>query len=406
MPLPRLRRILLALYLLVAFGDAAGKWLASTDAFHRVAAPFVRGAAAERLESARRPMGNFEIFRAASRHLVTGEDMYADYPGELQDRYKYSPSFAVLFAPFAWLPSPLALFLWNALNAVLLFVAIERALPLRAALIANAALLLEVLRAMQNAQSNALVAALIILTFVELERDRVWRAAGAAVIGACVKIFPLAALSFAIPRRRVLRTGVAAAAIGAVVLALPLAITSPTTLLAQYSSWHRVEAFDAQQRWFSVMELLHQWLGASWPNWPNWPVQLAGTLLLLAPLAVRRARWGEDRFRVLFLCSVLIYVVIFNHQAERASYVIAFAGAAMWFASEPRTRWRTALLAIAFITLPLMSTLIPVPAALKAPTAMLYRLALPMLSIWIAVQVELWREARTSDRSELPGGES
>ena len=390
-PLPRLRRILLALYLLVAFVDAAGKWVASTDAGNRIVARLVRGSdAAERVESARRPMGNFEIFRAASRHLVSGADMYAHYPDELQDRYKYSPSFAVLFAPFAWLPWPIALFLWNALNGVLLFVAIERVVPPRAALAANALLLLEVLRAMQNAQSNALVAALIILTFAELERRRAWRAAGAAVLGACVKIFPLAALAFAIPRRLVARAGVAAAAIGAAILVLPLALTSPVLLAAQYRSWRAIESVDAQQRWFSVMELLHRWFGAAWPNWP---VQLAGTLVLLAPL-LRRDRWDDARFRRLFLCSTLIFVVIFNHQAERASFVIAMTGAALWFAAEPRAWWRSALFWTAFMTVTLMSTLIPVPAALKSETVMLYRLAAPMLAIWLVMQWELFRDER------------
>jgi cell division protein FtsW (lipid II flippase) len=112
-------------------------------------------------------------------------------------------------------------------------------------------------------------------------------------------------------------------------------------------------------------------------------------LVLLAPLALRRDRWDDDRFRLLYLCSVLLYVVLFNHQAERASYVIAFAGAAMWFAAEPRARWRTALFVVAFITIPLMSTVIPVPAIAKSRTAMLYRLALPCLAIWIAIQWEL-----------------
>jgi cell division protein FtsW (lipid II flippase) len=386
-PLPRLRRILLALYLLTAFADAAGKWLATNETVNRAAMRLLHGsAAAAPLERARRPMGNFEIFRAASRHLLSGEDLYAEYPAELQDRYKYSPTFAVLFAPFAWLPSPLALFLWNALNALVLFMAIERALSARQALVANAFLLPEVLRAMQNAQSNALVAGLIILAFVYLERSRVWRAAAAVVLGACVKIFPLAALSFAIPRRLVVRTGIAAVCWTVGLAVLPLLLTSPDSLIAQYRSWHGVESLDAQQRWFSVMELLHRWLGA---DWPNWPVQLAGTVLLLAPLALRRDQWDDHRFRLRFLCSVLLYVVLFNHQAERASYVIAFAGAAMWFASEPRTRWRTALFVVAFITIPLMSTLIPVPAIMKSPAAMLYRLALPSLAIWIAVQWEL-----------------
>jgi hypothetical protein len=387
-PLPRWRRILLGLYLATAFADAAGKALASTGALSHTIGSGLHPSTAERLERARRPRGNFEIFRAASRHLWTGEDLYAKYPAELQDQFKYSPTFALLFAPLAWLPWPLALFLWSALNAMALFVAIERLLPQRQALLALAFLHLEVLRAMQNAQSNALVAALVIFAFVALERGRVWRAALAIALGACVKIFPLAALTFAIPRRRVWRTGIAAATTGAALLLLPLLVTPPATLVAQYESWRAIEAVDAHHRWFTVMELLHRLSGA---DWPNWPVQLAGTLLLLAPLALRRDRWDEHRFRLLYLCSVLLYVVLFNHQAERASYVIAFTGIAIWFAAEPRTAWRTALFAIAFVTIPLMSTLIPVPAAFKSPTGMLWRLAVPTLVIWAVIQAELWR---------------
>ena len=386
---PRLRRVLLLLYLLAAFGDAAGKAIVATSAGNAMARQLVHGHRAEEaVHRDSRPRGNFEIFRAASRHLFTGRDLYAEYPAEHTDRFKYSPTFALLFAPLAWLPWPLALFLWSALNALALFVAVERLLPGRQALVVQGALLLEVLRAMQNAQSNSLVAALIVLAFVALERGRPWRAALAVVVGACVKIFPLAALTFAIPRRRALRTGSAAAGIGVLMLAAPLLVVTPSALLAQYRSWQGVEQVDAQQRWFSVMELLHRWFGLSWPNWP---VQLAGVVLLLLPLAARRERWTEHRFRLLHLCSVLLFVVLFNHQAERASYVIAFTGAAIWFASEPRAMWRSMLFAIAFVTIPLMSTLIP--GAPSSPTAMLYRLAVPMLAVWGVVQWELWQRA-------------
>jgi hypothetical protein len=387
-PPSRWRRILLALYLLAAFADAAGKALAASADANRFLSRVVHPRSAARVAEARRPHGNFEIFRAASRHLVTGEDLYAHYPGELQDQFKYSPFFALLFAPFAWLPWPVALFLWSALNALVLFVAVERLLPPRAAMLALAALLLEVLRAMQNAQSNALVAGLIILAFVALERGRAWRAAFAIALGASVKIFPLAALAFAIPRRRAVRTGLATALVGVGMLLLPLLVTPGATLAAQYRSWRAIESSDTRERWFSAMELVHRWTGT---DWPNWPVQLVGTLVLLAPLALRRARWDEPGFRLRYLCSVLLYVVLFNHQAERASFVIAFAGMAIWFASESRTAWRTALFGLALLTIPLMSTLIPVPAALRSPTGMLYRLALPTLAIWVAIQMALWR---------------
>ncbi len=390
-PPARGRRILLALYLLAAFGDAAGKALAASPEANRALSRLVHPAATARVAEARRPRGNFEIFRAASRHLVTGEDLYARYPDELQDQFKYSPFFALLFAPFAWLPWPVALFLWSALNALVLFVAVERLLPPRAAMVALAALLPEVLRAMQNAQSNALVAGLIILAFVAVERRRAWRAALAVALGASVKIFPLAALSFAIARGRAIRTGLATATVGVGMLLLPLLVTPPATLVAQYRSWRAIESSDTGERWFSVMELVHRATGT---DWPNWPVQLAGTLVLLAPLALRRARWEDPAFRLRYLCSLLLYVVLFNHQAERASFVIAFAGIAIWFASEPRTVWRTASFGVAFLTIPLMSTLIPVPAVLRSQTAMLLRLAVPTLVVWLQIQRDLW----TGDR--------
>ena len=385
-PLPRLRRVLLGLYIAAALIDAGGKAIAASPAANEAIARLLHGDSAERLREARKPSGNFEIFRGASHHLLSGADMYAEYPDEQQDRFKYSPAFAVLFTPLAYLPWPLALFLWSTLNALVLFAAVERVLPQRAALVALSFLLLEVIRAMQNAQSNALVAGLIMLAWVAFERAQAWRAAAAIALGACVKIFPLAALTFAIPRRVAIRSGAWAAAFGVVLAALPFAVTSPASLAAQYRSWRAVESVDAQQRWFSAMELLHRWTGA---GWPNWPVQAIGTAALLAPLAIRRERWDDPRFRLLYLCSLLMYVVLFNHQAERASYVIAFAGIAVWYAAEPRTTWRAALFGVAFITMPVLSTLVPV-AALRSPTMMLYRLALPTLLVWLAVQRELW----------------
>ena len=400
-PLPRIRRVLLLLYLLVAAGDAIAKALAADPRVNAFAREFVSGRAEAQLDHAVRPSGNFEIFRAASRHLVSGQDLYAEYPAEHTDRYKYSPTFALLFAPFSWMPWPLALFLWSALGALLLFVAVERVLPARQAALVMGLLVLELLRGMQNAQSNALVAALIVLAFGMLERHHVWRAALAVGVGACVKIFPLAALTFAIPRRHAVRTGLAAGVVGAALVLLPLLVASPNELAAQYAWWRNVEAIDVPERWFSAMALVHRVTGGSWPNWP---LQLLGTVVLLVPLALRRERWDDPRFRLLFLCSLLLYVVLFNHQAERAAYVIAFTGATIWFAAEPRARWRTILYGIAALTIPVMSTLIP-GAVLRTPEMMTYRLALPCLAIWLVIQRDLLRPAPGSERARAGSDE-
>ena len=121
-------------------------------------------------------------------------------------------------------------------------------------------------------------------------------------------------------------------------------------------------------------------------------------LVLMAPLALRRERWDDPHFRLLYACSALLFCVLFNHQAERASYVIAFAGATIWYLSAPRPAWHGALYAVAVLTIPVMSTLIP-GAFLRTQTVMLYRLTLPTLAIWWVIQADLFRTRTARDAS-------
>ena len=69
----------------------------------------------------------FPIFRQSYHHLVTGSDLYAMYPAEQgnapADRFKYSPTAALLYGPFAIVPSAFGLLLWNLLTATALFLA-------------------------------------------------------------------------------------------------------------------------------------------------------------------------------------------------------------------------------------------------------------------------------------------
>src|SRR5437016_9096092 len=52
-----------------------------------------------------RHSNNVSIFRSASFNLFAGRDLYAAHPEQHFDFYKYSPTFAVLFAPVAYLRS-------------------------------------------------------------------------------------------------------------------------------------------------------------------------------------------------------------------------------------------------------------------------------------------------------------
>jgi hypothetical protein len=332
---------------------------------------------------------NFLIFRAASHHLLEGRDLYAAYPAEHADFYKYSPTFALLFAPFAFLPPLLGMLLWNALNAGALFVAIGMVLPRRAATAARAIVFLDMLGSLQNVQSNALVAALIVLTFAAYERHHTMLGSLAAVTGAFVKLFPLAGISFAVFHPRKWRVVLAAALSAAALALLPLLVTPPATLLAQYGSWRAISAVDARDRGYTVMQML-AYLRPG--DWPNWPVQLAGVAALLAPVLLQRSRWHEWDRRRLYLCSVLVFCVIFNHKAESPTFVVAVTGAAIWFAAlARRTRWEWALFAFVVVCTILASS-DAMPDVVQRELFDRWRFkTVPLIVLWVELQRRLWR---------------
>ncbi len=228
---------------------------------------------------------NFLIFRSSAAYLRAGSDLYAPHPAAYYDLFKYSPTFALLVAPFAILPAWLGLIVWNGLITAAFVYAVARlyARP------GDRAIVLLVAWfgfnfAVRGAQTNALIAALMILAVLALDRARFGAGAIAVMLGAIIKLFPIAVLPIAFLRRGWLRLVAACIAIGAVAIALPLIIISPSALRYQYLEWQRVESVDALDRGYSVMGMLHDWFGLVLPNWS---VQLAGTVILLAPIIVR-----------------------------------------------------------------------------------------------------------------------
>jgi hypothetical protein len=358
------------------------------------------------------PENNFRILRTASKHLITGQDLYAAYPAIHSDFFKYSPTFAFLWAPFALLPPVPGYMLWAIACVSALYAGITRALrPDRAAL-ALALSWLAVFGDLQRSQSNALCAGLMILGWVALERDHQWRGAGAIAAATFVKLFPLSAAVIALFHKRMLKFGAVLAGVFAVGVALPLLVTSPALLAAQYKSWYAIETHDAAalarygtggaDLYAGIMGQFRVWWGVEWPHWPT---QIAGVVILLAPLVVQRSRFGSRQFRILYLSSILVFCVLFNHQAESPSYSIAMIGTSIWFAVSERVWWRTFLMAASLIIVNVASTdLMPrtwyhawyVPYLVKT---------IPLIPVWLAMQGELLGIIPNRDPSEIAEGD-
>lgn len=295
---------------------------------------------------------NYIIFKQSFFHLIEGKDLYILYPSEHWDLYKYSPTFALFMAPMAILPDYMGLILWNALNAGLLFYAI-RNLPFREDKIKIIILWFifqELLTSIQNSQSNALMAALLILSFNSFENRNVMMASLFIVLGVYIKIFAVvgAALFLLYPQKL--------AFIGycamwfALLLVVPLLVNSPDQLIVQYRSWWRMLSEDLSiSDGLSVMGWLKTWFGIAWSK--NLVV-LTGVILFCLPYA-RIKLYQDLTFRLLFLSSVLIWIVIFNHKAESPTFVIAMCGVGIWHFTQQKSiiNWILVILAFVFTSL-------------------------------------------------------
>jgi hypothetical protein len=337
---------------------------------------------------------NYVIFRQSFYHLAGHQDLYTQYLAEHWDYFRYSPSFALAFGAFAWMPDLPGLLLWNTLNVAVLFLGwmvlpVERVSDENGVRFAAAWFVaVEVMTALQNAQSNVLIAGLLLLAFSFLERRQMALASLMIVVASFTKVFGLVAFSLFLLYPEKKKFILFSALWGSVVALLPLAVVSSAELVRLYGSWWKLLSMDyADSAGLSVMAWLQSWFHL---NPPKIIVTLVGIALFCWALT-NVQRYRDFNFRLLFFCNVLIWVVIFNHKAESSTYIIAMCGVALWFLTQNRTPMNIALGSLAFIFTSLSPTDV-FPSALSASFFVPYSIkAVPCILIWGKIIYELKR---------------
>ncbi|MCA9013923.1 MAG: DUF2029 domain-containing protein [Planctomycetaceae bacterium] len=168
------------------------------------------------------------------------------YDNEFQSTgFRYSPTFALAFTPFAMLPATLGGILWSALNIVLLVLAmrllVKEMIPGDWTKFEEACFLTLCLagctRAIWSAQSNSLVFALAVFAVVSLKKERWWAAAFLLAAAVHIKLWPAALALLLMARFPRHLTGRFAAA--CVILVLPPFLTRPLPVVTQqYQDWY------------------------------------------------------------------------------------------------------------------------------------------------------------------------
>jgi hypothetical protein len=327
---------------------------------------------------------NYVIFKQSFIHLIENKDLYQLYPEEHWDLFKYSPTFSLFFGALAIFPDLIGLNFWNILNAITLMLAVYY-LPkvdLKQKGLIVLIFLIELMTSMQNEQSNALIAGLIILAFGLLERQYYFIAAFCVVFSVYIKLFGIVgfALFLFYPQKWKL---ILYTAIWSIILfALPLLVVDFQQLKLLYSSWgNMLKADHSGSYGFSVMGWLQSWFGFE-AN--KLSVVAAGVILFLLPL-MRFNLYKNYFFRILTLISVLLWIVIFNHKAESPTFIIAMAGISIWFIIGDKNL----LNSILFIAAILFTSLSPTdifPRFLRDEYVIPYSLKVfPCIMIWLAI---------------------
>ena len=351
---------------------------------------------------------NFLIFRGVFWHTLQKLSLYDFYPKEYNDHNLYGPIFSLVIAPFAVVPDALGLLGWLVVLALGMYYAVRR-LPLEE----GRQIFLywfcahELLTALQMQQFNIAIAAIIVGSFAAIEKGREVTAAFLIVLGTFVKLYGVVGLAFFFFVKRKPRFILALIGWSVVCFVAPMLISSPEYVLGQYVEWYERLAAKNGENTFALMQnisllgMIRKISGSA--AYSDLWVILPGLALFGLPY-LRFSQYRHLAFRYGILSSVLLFVVLFSTGSESSTYIIPFAGIALWYVTCPwkRTGWDVALMVFAFV----LSSLSPsdlFPRSLREAYVLPYALkALPPTLIWLRLSYELLtRDYAPSEKSYI-----
>lgn len=285
-------------------------------------------------------INNYRIYKYVFINLLNQVNLYAQQPARFEDSNHYGPLFALLIAPFTYLPDSIGCILWVMFNALVLYIAI-RELPMT--LNQRLAVLLisahELMTASYNVQFNPIMTAIIILSFVFINRKQDFWATLLIVAGTFIKLYGVVGLAFFFFSKDKF-TFIWSFVLWSVVLfCLPMAISSPHFVVQSYFDWYESLSHKNVENTFSAMQDISV-MGMvrrvfNYGNLSNGLVLLPG-FIVFCTAYIRYKSFVNTQFRLLLLASTLIFTVIFSTGSESPTYIIAFAGVAIWFMNLDR----------------------------------------------------------------------
>lgn len=338
---------------------------------------------------------NFLIFKGTFWHAWDGTSLYAAYPDEYFDVNHYGPLFSLVIAPFAVLPHFLGLLTWLVALTLLLYFAVRKSqFSLRQQVFIYWFCAHELLTAIYMQQFNIAIAAIILLSYYLIEKEKDFWAAFFIILGTFVKLYGIVGLAFFFFSKHKGRFIGALLFWAVVMFVAPMVFHGPDYTIGQYQEWFSCligkndENVNSIGQNISLLGMVRRISGIM--TYSDLWIIVPGLLLFALPY-LRLGQYANVAFRQTLLASVLMFVVLFSTGSESSGYIIAFVGVVVWYTAVPwqRTVWDVALLVFVFI----ISSLSPsdlFPAYLRKEWVQPYALkALPVTLVWLKLCYEM-----------------
>lgn len=353
---------------------------------------------------------NYLIFRQTFWHATDHLSLYAQYPAEYFDSNHYGPLFALFMAPFSVLPVGAGLFLWLVSLALFLYIATRKLdFTKRKLLFVYWFCFHELLTALFMSQFNIAIAAIIILTFVCIEKEKDFWAAFLIVAGTLIKLYGIVGLAFFFFSRHKLKFILSCIGWSIFLFVLPMFFFGDRYIISEYVGWYFSLLDKNGDNMFSLYQNV-SFLGmirkiSGCASYSDLYLIVSGLIVLALPY-LRIGQYKHEAFRQTLLASILMFVVLFSTGSESSTYIIPFMGVAIWYVASPwkRSKIDIALMVFAFV----LTSLSPsdlFPRSIRKEWIQPYALkALPCMIIWLKLSYEMCTRsyAPIKEKEETP----
>jgi hypothetical protein len=330
------------------------------------------------------------IYKNAALNMLALKNIYQVVPG--LDLFLYSPTFAFLIIPLTYLPDLVGCILWNLISISLLILSISLLSIKNWQKTAICGIIFfEALISIQNFQANILVAAICLFVFVCLEKKKFFWAALCAGLGLFIKIFGVGFAVLFLFYKRKTRFLIYFLACIIILFVLPLIFSrfDLNYIRNMYTLWPEKIALRQQRiMTINIFGVLETWFNIKFNYKTLYLLQIISLCIIALPL-LRFAKYKDYSFKLFYLSSLLIWVVIFNRAAESPTYVIAMTGVGIWFIAQKITPFTIGLLVFAILFTSLSCTDLFPPYVRKHYFTPYGIKALPCIVIWAVLQFQL-----------------